>query len=217
MDRREALKKIGLSFGFLVGAPTAVSILQGCSGMGTSTLQKPQFFSEDEADIMTKIVDIILPASGDTPSASEVNVPQFIDQYIYEVVSLEEQDRTKEYLSKFIEELKKGSSKDNVSQINKEDIEPLIANSLNKTREEEQEVFKKIDNYVQAKQEGEKAELFEEVASYALLTNLRGLAIWSYKTSETVGEEILAYDPIPGSQQGCIGVQEATGGRAWSL
>lgn len=215
MDRREALKKIGLSFGFLVGAPTAISILQGCSG--TSTLQQPQFFSEEEAEVLTKIVDIIIPASGGTPSASEVNVPQFIDQYVHEVVSLDEQDRTKEYFGKFIEKLKKDSSKDNASQLTEEDIEPAIADSFNKTREEEQEIFKQINNYVQAKQNGEGAELFEEVASYALLTNLRGLTIWSYKTSEKVGEEILAYDPIPGRQEGCIDLQEATGGKAWSL
>lgn len=217
MNRREALKKLGLSFGFLVGAPTAISILQGCSGAGTSANGYPQFFSKEEAEIITKIVDIILPAGGGTPSASEVKVPEFIDQYLQEVVSLEEQDRTKEYLGKFIEDLKNNTGKD-VSAITEDDIRPVVASSLERSQEEEQEMFKKIENYTQAKQSGDSSgELFAEVANFALLTNVRSMAIWSYKTSQTVGEEILAYEPIPGRQEGCIDLQEATGGRAWSL
>lgn len=217
MDRREALKKLGLSFGFLVGAPTAISILQGCSGSGTSTLNKPLFFTDEEAEVIAKTVDIILPAGGGTPSASEVNVPGFLDQYLQEVVSLDEQDRTKEYLGKFIGQLKENSGKDDVSLLTDEDIEPIIAESLNKSEEEEQEIYDEINNYVQAKQNGESVQLFADVASFALLTNLRSLTIWSYKNSQTVGEEILAYEPIPGRQEGCVDVDEATGGKAWSL
>lgn len=214
MDRREALKKLGLSFGFLVGAPTAVSILQGCS---TSSSAKPLFFDSEEKQVITKVVDVILPATADSPSASEVNVPEFIDQYLQEVVSLEEQDRTKEFLSKFTEHLKETSGKDDVSNITDADVEPLVAESLNKTPEEEQAIHEKIRNYSDAREAGESPELFSDVASYALLENMRGMAIWSYKTSEKVGEEILAYDPIPGGQQGCVDLQEASGGKAWSL
>jgi len=217
MDRREALKKLGLSFGFLVGAPTAVSILQGCSNSGTSTAAAPLFFSATQKDVIAKIVDVIIPAGNGTPSASEVQVPEFIDQYLQEVVSLEEQDRTKEYLGKFIEQLKTDTGNNDVSSITEDDIRPYVAKSLEKSREEEQEIYEKIDNYVQAKQNGESIELFAEVANFALLTNLRSMAIWSYKTSQTVGEEILAYEPIPGRQEGCIDLEEATGGKAWSL
>ncbi|RLD77819.1 MAG: gluconate 2-dehydrogenase subunit 3 family protein, partial [Bacteroidetes bacterium] len=49
------------------------------------------------------------------------------------------------------------------------------------------------------------------------LTNLRTMTIWAYKTSEKVGEEILAYDPIPGDFHGCISLEETTKGKAWSL
>ena len=215
MNRREALKKLGLSFGFLVGAPTAVSILQGCS---TSTSTKGwQFFTNEEADVITKVVDIILPATPDSPAASEVNVPEFIDQYLQEVVSIEEQDRTREYLANFIEQIKSESGKSDAAAFNEADIEPLIAESLNKTPDQEQAIHEKIDNYVQAKQSGDSPDLFGDVASYALLENMRSMAIWSYKTSEKVGEEILAFEPIPGRQQGCVDLQEATGGKAWSL
>lgn len=217
MNRREALKKLGLSFGFLVGAPTAVSILQGCSNSGSTAGAATQFFTDVEKDVITRIVDIILPATADTPSASEVNVPEFIDQYVNEVVSLEEQDRTREYLGKFIEELKTDKGNPDASSFSEDDIRPYVAESLEKSPEEEQEIYEKISNYTQAKQNGESVDLFAEVANFALMTNLRSMAIWSYKTSQTVGEEILAYEPIPGRQEGCVDLEEATGGRAWSL
>ena len=47
--------------------------------------------------------------------------------------------------------------------------------------------------------------------------NLRNSSVWAYKTSELIGETVLAYAPIPGKQQGCISLDEATGGKAWSL
>lgn len=215
MDRREALKKIGLSFGFLVGTPTALSMLQGCTA--TSTSEGWQFFTNEEANVITKVVDVILPATPDSPAASEVQVPEFIDQYIQEVVDLEEQERTKEYLENFIEQLKQQSGKSDLSTLTEEDIEPLIAESLDKSETEEEYLHDRIDNYVDAKSKGDPTELFDDVASFALLENIRGLAIWSYKTSEQVGEEILAYEPIPGRQAGCVDLQEATGGKAWSL
>jgi hypothetical protein len=216
MNRREALKRIGISFGVVVSAPVGLGILQGCS-QTAGVDWKPQFLSEGEANIMTKMVDIILPATESSPGASEVNVPQFIDHYLQEVVSLDERDRIKEYFSITIEKLKNDSDKDDVESISEEDIEPLIASSLSKTPEEEIEILERVDNYTTANQSGASTEEFGDAASYALITNLRELAIWSYKNSQRVGEEILAYDPIPGEQQGCVNLQDATGGKAWSL
>lgn len=216
MNRREALKKLGLSFGFMVSAPAAVSFLQSCS-TADSAAQGLQFFTQEEVDIITKVVDIILPATADSPSASEVGVPEFIDQYLQEVVSLDEQDRIKEYLTNFISNLKEKTGKNQVNNFTEADIEPTLANSLKMSPEEAEAIHEKINNYVQAKQNNEETELFEDVASYALLTNIRSTAIWSYKNSEKVGEEVLAYEPIPGQQAGCVDLQEATGGRAWSL
>ncbi|NGP88876.1 gluconate 2-dehydrogenase subunit 3 family protein [Fodinibius halophilus] len=216
MDRREALKKIGLSFGILIGAPTAVSVLQGC-GRGNTGFSNPHFFNQPEAEVITKIVDIILPPTKDTPGASDVGVPQFIDQYLEEVVPLDERARTKEYLNNFIEQIQRETGKQKVSEFTKSDIEPFVAKSLNKSQAEEDAIYEQIDNYVQAKQNGDDPELIEEVAAFALLTNLRSMAIWSYKTSQKIGEKVLAYDPVPGRQQGCVNLQDETGGKAWSL
>ena len=216
MNRREALKHLGLSFGVLATFPAVSTFLQGCSQQ-TSVDWQPAFFTEEQSHIITQMVDIMLPADKQTPAASEVGVPEFIDQYVQEVVSLEEQDRIKAFFENITARLKKDADKDSALELEKADIEPMIERSLNKSDAQEQEIKTKIDNYVHSKQNGNDPELFDDVASYALITNIRGLAVWSYKTSKTVGEEILAYSSIPGQQQGCITVQEATGGKAWSL
>ena len=52
--------------------------------------------------------------------------------------------------------------------------------------------------------------------SYNFLNTIRRLTITSFKWSETIGEKVLAYNPIPGRQVGCVDLNEATGGRAWS-
>ena len=57
----------------------------------------------------------------------------------------------------------------------------------------------------------EELEEFNKNEQNALVLNtlidLRSLAIWAYKTSEVVGKNILAYDPIPGVQKGCISLE----------
>ena len=57
----------------------------------------------------------------------------------------------------------------------------------------------------------------EDAIIFKTLDNLRSSSIWAFKTTEEIGENVLAYVPIPGSQKGCIPLSEATGGKAWSL
>jgi hypothetical protein len=64
---------------------------------------------------------------------------------------------------------------------------------------------------------GGEAELDDDVACYAFAGNVRNMAIWAYKSSQYIGEEVLAYLPIPGEYIGCGDVNELTGGKAWSL
>jgi hypothetical protein len=200
MDRRKALKGLGLTLGFVVATPTVLSILQSCK---TDTKKVagwiPEFFTEDEGIVIENLVDLILPKTADLPGASEVNVAQFIDLYTSKVSGKEEQEAYKKGLAAIINALGKP-----VKDLTTEDYDRLLAKFL-KASKEEQEAFRNND---------------EEAPVLETLVGLRGGAIWAYKTSEKVGEEILAYDPVPGEQKGCISVEEATGqwgGRAWSL
>ncbi|MEN8666155.1 MAG: gluconate 2-dehydrogenase subunit 3 family protein, partial [Flavobacteriaceae bacterium] len=46
---------------------------------------------------------------------------------------------------------------------------------------------------------------------------LRGKAIWSYKTSEYIGEEVLVYLPVPGEYLPCEDLESLTGGKAYTF
>ena len=89
MKRRDALKKLGLAAGFAITAPGIFSLLQSCTNDPT---WMPSYFTKDEKEVVVNLVDIILPKTEDTPSATEVNVPQFIDTYITEVLNAEDQE-----------------------------------------------------------------------------------------------------------------------------
>jgi len=78
-------------------------------------------------------------------------------------------------------------------------------------------MLESISNYTEALAEGKSFTLDDETTRFAFANNLRGLTIWGYKASEYVGEEVLAYLPVPGEYIACGDVQELTGGKAWSL
>ena len=200
MDRRKALKGLGLSLGFVVATPAILSMLQSCKNDAASAVSwKPLFFSTDEGTVVQNLVDLILPKTVDLPGASDVNVAEFIDLYTSKVVDKEGQEGYKKGLAAVIESLEKP-----VKDLKTEDYDKLLAKYL-KASKEEQQAFRNNE---------------KDGAVLETLMGLRGSAIWAYKTSELVGEEVLAYDPIPGEQKGCITVEEATGewgGKAWSL
>lgn len=204
MERRKAIKNIGLTFGAFVATPTALSLLQSCQ---TETPWMPTFLTEDEGKVVRKLVDAMLPAVDELPSATEVNVHVFIDKFMGTGLDAAAQAEQKEALGVTIKNLLSSAGKETVSSLKMKDYEAFLDAKLKKTKTEEDAINERIKS-------GDEA---EDLKVYGMLTGLRGIAIWAYKTNERVGETILAYKPVPGTQQGCIPVQEATGGRAWSL
>ena len=88
---------------------------------------------------------------------------------------------------------------------------------VSETYEEEEAHEEAIGAYMQAVMEGNEAKLDDEVASYTFAGSVRDISIWAYKSSEFIGEEVLAYAPIPGEYIACGDVNELTQGKAWSL
>jgi len=193
MKRRDALKNIGLTAGFILATPTVLSLFQSCkSDVATWT---PSFLTEEQGVVLNNIIDVILPKT-DTPSASDVNVAEFIDKYVKEVYTNEEQKGYK-HSFEILVSLLKSDYNTNVSKI-------TDANYMNL-----------LDTHLVLDSNGSGSEN-EDVSEF--LNGLRNTTIHAYKISETVGETILAYDPVPGIPKiSCMTVEEATGGVAWSL
>jgi len=197
MDRRKALKGLGLSLGYIVATPNIISMLQSCKTDAASW--KPVFFTVDEGIIIKNLIDLILPGTDDTPGALDVNVPQFLDVYISKVYDDTDQKEFKEGINGIMTAL--NVSGKNVSRIKKEAYDILLSNYL-RANNKELEKFKINE---------------EDTIVLSTLSKIRETTIWAYKTSEKIGEEVLAYLPIPGKFEGCISLEEATGGKAWSL
>lgn len=209
---------MGMVFGYAAATPALLSVLQSCKEKMPYAEWVPSFFEKDKGYALAQMVDVILPKT-DTPSATEVNVHVFIDGFAKEVLPEEQQGFTKLLMDKFMGKLLTESGKSSLTDIEAEDFEPLLAKYLAKRTDEEEEAQQEaIEDYMEAMMTGGKAtQLDDDVACYAFAGNIRDMAIWGYKSSEYVGEEVLAYLPIPGEYIGCGDVTELTGGKAWSL
>ena len=93
MERRTALKNIGLSFGALTLTPTVVSMLQSCQNAEAGWA--PTFLSQEEANTIGKIIDVMLPTTATVPGASDLNLIQFIDVYLHGISGPDEQEFAK--------------------------------------------------------------------------------------------------------------------------
>jgi len=199
MNRREALQKLGLSFGIVIASPV---LFHASCAKKSST----HFFNEIELQLLTDTSDVIIPGTSELPKASDVGVAEYVDHYIADIVEEDEQKNLKSFMQQY------------VRAINPEKpIEYWVKQSFSSDWEIKESWKEEINNYDKLLANGSVASISDEVAVFALLTNLQSLMIRAYRGSELVGEQYLAYDPIPGRQVGCIELEEATGGRIWSL
>ena len=199
MNRKEALKKLGLSFGVVIASP--VLFHASCGNKSTT-----HFFNELELQLLIETSDMIIPGSNMLPKASDVGVAEYVDHYVADIVEDDEQKNLKSFMQQYIR------------AINPEKpIEYWVKQSFSSDWEIKESWKEEINNFEKSTKQGQKSELSDEVAIFALLTNLKSLMIRAYRGSELVGEQFLAYDPIPGRHIGCIDLDEATGGKSWSL
>ncbi|WP_297695453.1 gluconate 2-dehydrogenase subunit 3 family protein [uncultured Eudoraea sp.] len=215
MDRRVAIKNMGLALGYTVATPTLVSLVQGCKNVETVDWT-PDFFTKEQGNILHKLVDIILPKT-DTPSASEVNVHVFIDRFANEIMEEIQQSITKLSFDKFIAKALENSGKDEANDLTSEDLEPVLVEAFQLDEEEQILNEDLVIKNPSAMIKGENDAVSGAPVSYNFAKNLRDMTIWGYKTSEYVGEEVLAYLPVPGEYIGCGDLNELTGGKDWSL
>ena len=198
MKRREALRNIGLGTGFVVATPGLISLLQSCTAEVAAWT--PDFLSVEEGQVLTRLVDVILPKS-DIPSGSEVNVPQFIDKYINEVSEDDQQSAVKESFAKLIEMIRNDYN-ERLSKVTDDNYRDLLDKHMRIRGEEDEERTANPNS--------------PKPTTSEFLNQMKGMSVWAYKSSEQIGENVLAYDPVPSAYY-CGDLQELTGGKSWSL
>jgi len=145
------------------------------------------------------------------PSATEVNVPQFIDRYVEEIYEAEERDLFIKGFSNFGNIVMKNAETETLKNLEVTDIEPALGAILKKTKEENEAIMETFYEAFEAE-----TDIPEDVLNYVAMNRVRDLCIFAYINSQKVGEEVMAYAPVPGKQEGCIDVSE-TNGKAYSL
>lgn len=215
MERRIVLKQMGLSLGYVVATPTLIGLVQSCKQEKAITWV-PGFFSPEQGGVLTELVDIILPKT-DTPSASELKVDVFVDKFINEVLDPQEQDFIRMTMGKFLDKALLDTKKEKVQDLGAPELEQALTAALKIPEDTQKSYEDAIAEYAEANLQGQPAVLDDAAARFGFADKLRGLTILGYKASEYVGEQVLAYLPVPGEYIGCTGVQELTGGKAWSL
>ena len=198
MKRREVLKNLGFATGFFVATPTIISLLQSCTSDVKTWV--PEFLTIEQGIVLTNIVDIILPKT-DLPSATELNVPQFIDKYVNEVLDDKSQISIKTAFDNIISVLKP-NSEDSIEKITQENYKALLDKHM------------LIKGEVDTERESNPESL--EMTKSEFLNTLKSITIFAYVNTEEIGERVLAYDPIPGAYY-CGDLQELTGGKLWSI
>ena len=188
MKRREILRYTALATGVAVSLPIANSLLIGCQSASSASeaAMDLQFFDADEFELVKALSDVILPRT-DSPSASDVGVPEMIDQMVGKVY--DEQYRT-QYRANF-DKLKQYLAESKFGEMNPTDQ----LSFLNEMASSETTVLPAI----------KKAFL-----------DFRQQSIAYYLNTEEIGTQFLNYLPVPGKYESCIALEEV-GGKAWAL
>src|SRR5690606_32679726 len=215
IDRRQAIRNMGPSLGYIGAAPTLKSRVQSCQQNGPVPWT-PELLTRDQGSVLIKLVDTILPKT-ETPSASEVQVHIFIDRFVNEILEKEEKELFKMGMEKFTDKALTDSGTKSIADLKAEDLEPVLAHALKTSKEDQDKYLKLIDEYTEAIRDGRPATLDDRISRFGIANNQRKLTILSYQTSEYVGENVLAYLPVPGEYIACGDLQELTGGKACSI
>ena len=214
MERRKAIKNLGLSAGAIVASPSILSLLQSCQSSEEKWI--PAFYTEEEGVFVRNLIDTLLPPSGELPGAIELNLHVFIDKYQKEVLPVNEKGPHRKSLNMALTDLLRESGNQDIEGASDSDYEELLKKHLSGNYQQQQSMVDEIDDHLDANND-ESTGLPENLRIYMFLNDLRSLAVWAYQNHQTVGENIMAYKPIPGEQKGCVDLQETTGGKAWSL
>lgn len=179
MKRRNAIKGITIAAGAGLLMPT----FAGCG----SEDYTPLFFSYEDLRLINEVANTVLPATSDTPGAGETRVANFIDVYVNDCYTLDQQESVSAGLVTLQARAKEAHSKK---------FERLDASA-------------KTSFLIELDQETKSS---MEPHYFSLL---KSLILFGYFTSQEGMETALNYLPIPGKYVGDYPI--ASDGHAWAL
>ena len=180
MDRRLAIKNIGVSFGSITFSTGIISIVQSCQKTESSNLK---FFNQKQIGFLDIILEIILPET-DSPGALSLNISKFVDIYISKNIRSEDQKYLLAMMDEFIKMILQSENINSIEKVDNIVIERYFSSH--------------IDNGSMTANDGK---------NYSEICGLfREMAVRSYMITEYVMTNKLGYVPIPGYYDGNVDV-----------
>lgn len=196
MERREAIKHTSLLLGFSLSASAVAAVMSGCRSEVPDDPEQPWepvFFDNDQADLVAELTETIFPRTA-TPGARDVLVHQYIDLALKNHYVLRDQQEFMRGLATV-----DGRAMSNHGSV-------FVAC----TSEQKTALLEQMERDAhEARRAG------YNLARQPFFLMLKELTYTGYFTSELIGEEYLSYDPIPGTYDGCIPLDDV--GNSWSL
>jgi hypothetical protein len=196
MNRREYIKNTATALGLTITGFSLTDILVSCQKQANLNW-KPTFFTNNQAALIAEIAETILPKT-QTPGAKELAVPQFIDKMVKDTMDSDAQQNLLDGLDEFEKNAKLKYSKPFMELSSDQKIELL--NQLDKEKPKSG-----ISMWGIALEKNPPKPTFFKI--------IKGLTLFGFYTSQEIGQNVLAYDPIPGEYIACMSLGEQN---AWN-
>jgi len=197
MDRRELLYRASMLLGGAITASAASGILAGCTTTSPDTIGdvKTGFLTPAETATVSALADQIIPRT-DTPGATDVGVPAFIDRMLAGFYTDKERDIVRAGLASV-----------------DADANRLRGKPFAQLTSDEQVALMK--QYDQAQYDYTRANATTQNAPPHYFRLIKELTIIGFCTSEPGAKQLMRYEQTPGPYRGDVPVSEI--GKAWAL
>lgn len=197
MNRRELLQQVAWLMGGAVSAPAILGVLNGCTAKPEAGW-KPLVLSGPQAELVGVVADLFIPRT-DTPGASDVGVPAFIDTMLKDVYTQEDRDR---YLSGLQAFDAAAQSEHGKPFLKLDDTQRLAL--LRKFHDQEVAAERALDPTPRSPRR-----------PFVLMT--KELTLLGFFTSQVGATKVLQYEAVPGKYQPCIPISQAGNGKNWAV
>jgi hypothetical protein len=198
LTRRDVLQRASLVLGYAVSGSTVAAVLSGCR-IDPSLDWSPRLLSSQQLLTVRAMADHLLPKTT-TPGASELFVERFIDQVLRDFTPTADQSTFLTGLTAF-ETACQSTFGRSFAALAPAERDQIFAG------------YEKQSPPLPPNIWG--GQITADVEPPSFYRMFKQMAMTGYFASQRVGEEILAYDPIPGGFEPCIPL--STVGTAWSL
>ena len=200
MIRREALKQVAFLMGGAVSAYSILGIETGyCADAAAKAPARTSVFNISQMQLVSRVCEIIIPRT-DTPGATDVGVPGFIDLMLGDVYPKKDRDRYLTGLAEFDAAARSEGQSGFASLKPAQQVELVKKFHAAAVVEERRRPRGKGDH---------------PQRPFILMT--KELTLLGFFTSQVGATQVLQYAAVPGSWHACIPLAQAGNGKSWAV